>query len=364
LKIIHCIGSLGFGGIERLVYDLVSQQNQRKDAETAIGVCKLKGEFNDPFEKLSTQLIDFKLNSGFDLNPVKISKIYKSFRKFDIVHLHGFHISVALAALWAGKKIVYTEHGNFGFGRHIKTSDKVSFFLRKLFFKHPRVYICCNSKFTKSYVETNFYKGQRLKLIYNGSTLDTAVDEDLKLNLKQKYSDNLVVGTSSRLAGFKRVDRLISVFSEYLKINPKSLLVIVGEGVERQNLELQVSDLKIEDHVIFEGYKQEVASYQSVFDVCVFPSINEPFGLVAVECLSKKKPVLVFKDGGGITEIINRFQPVDVCLDAKTMLNRLDYYKNNEFKWDNHFDKELDFFSLERMEQDYYNQYRDLNYGS
>lgn len=361
MQIIHCIGSLGFGGIERLVYDLVNQQNRRKDTETAIGVCKLKGEFKDQFEKLNTQLIDFSLNSGFDLNPFKIINISKHFKKFDIVHLHGFHISVAFAALWSGKKIVYTEHGNFGFGRQIKRSDKVSFFLRKLFFKHPRVYICCNSKFTKNYVETNFYNGSRLKLVYNGSALDNAINEDLKLNLKQNYADKLVIGTSSRLAGFKRVDRLISVFSEYIRVNPKSLLVIVGDGVERQNLERQVSELKIEAHVIFEGYQQEVATYQSVFDVCVFPSLKEPFGLVAVECFSNKKPVLVFKDGGGITEIVNRIQPKDICLDAKAMMNRLDHYKNNEFKWEVHFDKELEFFSLERMEQDYYNQYRDLN---
>jgi len=361
LKVIHCIGSLGFGGIERLVYDLVYQQNHRSDMETAIGVCKLKGEFKNQFEKLNTQLIDFNLNSGFDLNPIKILKISRYFKSFDVLHLHGFYLSVALAAFFSGKKIIYTEHGNFGFGRQIKMSDKLSFFLRKLFFKHPKVHICCNSKFTKDYVEANFYNGKRLKLVYNGSALDNAVNEDLKLKLKQKYANNLVVGTSSRLAGFKRVDRLISVFSEYVRMNPKSLLVIVGDGVERQRLERQVTELKIEAHVIFEGYQQEVATYQSVFDACVFPSISEPFGLVAVECFSKKKPVLVFKDGGGITEIVNRFQPKDVCLDAKVMMDRLDYYKNNEFKWENHFNQELEFFSLERMGQDYYNQYLELN---
>jgi len=361
LKIIHCIGSLGFGGIERLVYDLVFQQNQRKNTETAIGVSKLEGEFKYQFEKLNTQLIDFSLNSGFELNPIKIRKILKHFKGFDVVHLHGFHISVVLAALWSGKKIVYTEHGNFGFGRQINNSDKLSFFLRKQFFNNSRVNICCNSKFTKRYVETNFYNGKRLKLVYNGSSLNSVINDDLKQELKQKYTNKFVIGTSSRLAGFKRVDRLISVFSEYLNMNPKSLLVIVGDGVERKNLERQVSELEIEEHVIFEGYQEEVATYQSVFDLCVFPTLNEPFGLVAVECFSKKKPVLVFKDGGGIIEIINRFQPEDVCLDIKAMINRINHYKNNKFTWENQYNKELEFFSIERMEQDYYNQYSNLN---
>jgi glycosyltransferase involved in cell wall biosynthesis len=361
LKVIHYIGSLGFGGIERLVYDLVSQQSKRKELDVAIGVGKLKGEFKSQFKNLESTLVNLNLNSGFDLNPSKILKMSKHFKTFDVIHLHGFHLSVALAALWSRKKVVYTEHGNFGFGRKIKTSDTLSFFLRKLFFKHPRVSICCNSNFTKHYAAANFYNGKRLKLVYNGSALDNAVNENLKIELEQKYSGNFVIGTSSRLAGFKKIDRLISVFANYTKKNPKSLLVIVGDGVERENLERQVSELQLEKQVIFEGYQQEVATYQSVFDVCVFPSQNEPFGLVAVECFSKKKPVLVFKDGGGITEIVNRFQPEDICLDSKAMINRIDHYKNNKFKWENHFNKQLKFFSLERMEQDYYNQYCDLS---
>lgn len=364
MKVIHYITSLRFGGIERLVFDLVSQQVQREEMVVAIGVGNMVGEFRTRFESLDVTLIDFNLNSGFDLNPQKILKIARSFKNYDIIHLHGFNLSIALASILSWKKVVYTEHGNFGFGRQIKFSDKLSFYLRKLFFKHPKLSIYCNSRFTMEYVKTNFYKGKRLKVVYNGSALFNEINENLKHELKQKYADKFVIGTSSRLAGFKKVDRLIWAFSEYLKINPDSLLVIVGDGVERSNLESQVSELNIGEFVVFEGYQQEVATYQSVFDVCVFPSKKEPFGLVAVECFSKRKPVLVFKDGGGITEIVNRFQPKDICIDAEALMNRLDFYKNNKFKWENHFSRELEFFSLERMENDYFNQYCDLNYKS
>ena len=357
MEVIHYIRSLSFGGIERLVYDLVSQQSKRKELDVSIGVGKLKGEFKPRFESLETTLINFHLNSGFDLRPVKFLKTLKCFKKFDIIHLHGFHLSVALAAIFSGKKIVYTEHGNFGFGRQIKQTDKLSFFLRQLFFKFTRVTICCNSNFTKDYVASNFYNGRRLKLVYNGSNLTNSVNQELKQKLQVKYNCEFIIGTSSRLAGFKKVNRLISVFSDYIKINPLSKLVIVGDGIERQNLEKQVLELDIEDYVVFEGYQKEVATYQSVFDVCIFPSLREPFGLVAVECYSKKKPVLVFTDGGGITEIVNRFEEEDVCVDANSMIERLHFYYNNKFEWKETFNKQLDFFDLVRMEEDYFNQY-------
>ncbi|WP_298898159.1 glycosyltransferase [uncultured Psychroserpens sp.] len=360
MKVIHYIGSLGFGGIERLVYNLVNEQNKRQVLETGIGVGKLKGEFKTQFESLNTQLIDFDLNSGFDLNPFKILRIAKHFKRFDVLHLHGFHVSVALAAVWSRKKIIYTEHGNFGLGRQIKTSDRLSFFFRKLFFKSTKTVICCNSKFTKQYVETKFYSGKRLKIVYNGSALNHQVNDNLKRKLKEKYDANYIIGTSSRLAGFKKVDRLIAVFAQYIKVNPKSLLVIVGDGVERENLEKQVSEFKLQAHVVFEGYQSEVATYQSIFDVSVFPSLNEPFGLVAIECYSQKKPVLVFNDGGGITEIVSRFEPKDVCLDTKVMIERLNYYFENEFAWKDHHIDQLSYFSVKRMEQDYYNEYTSI----
>lgn len=358
MRVIHYIGSFGFGGIERLVFDLVSQQKKRDGLDVAIGVSNLNGEFKHQFENLNILLQNFSLNSGFDLNPIKIIKIVKHFNKFDVIHVHGFHLSIALAAFCSGRKIIYTEHGNFGFGRKIKNADTLSFILRKLFFKYKKVIICCNSNFTKKYVKNKFYNGKRLKLIYNGSSLNNTINENLKQDLKQKYGyDTYIVGTSSRLAGFKRIDRLISVFSEFIKSNPNSLLVIVGEGIERSKLEKQALELEIEKHIIFEGFKDEVATYQSVFDVCVFPSLNEPFGLVAVECYTLKKPVLVFSDGGGLVEIINRIEPQDVCLNPKEMIKRMKHYQKKEFKWDNHFTNQLEFFSLQRMEQDYYKEY-------
>lgn len=358
MKVIHYISSLRFGGIERLVYDLVSQQIKKSHLEVDIGVGKLDGEFKEQFYKLAVKLINTKLSSGFDINPYKVWKISKIFKKYDIIHLHGFNLAIIIAAVFCGKKIIYTEHGNFGFGRHIKKTDKLSFFLRKLFFRYTNVSICCNSNFTKNYVKGKFYNGTRLKVIYNGSNLENVLNEKLKLRLQNKYQDKFIIGTSSRLAGVKRVNRLIYVFSKYLKFNPKSVLVIVGDGVERDNLEEQVAELKIQEYVFFEGYQKDVATYQSIFDICVFASLNESFGLVAVECYSKKKPVIVFKDGGGLTEIVDRFVSEDICDNYDKMQERFKYYEKQIFEWNTKFNDQLKFFSLERMETDYYNEYK------
>ncbi|WP_181855219.1 glycosyltransferase family 4 protein [Winogradskyella sp. KYW1333] len=352
--------SLGFGGIERLVYDLVSEQKIYSEIKPSVGIAKLKGEFKTEFDALDVPLINLNLNSGYDFNPLKINRIRKVFKQQDIVHLHGFHLSVAVAALLSRTKLIYTEHGNFGFGRNHTRSDKFSFLFRRLFFRWSSVNICCNSNFTKWYLKKHFYDGPRSITVHNGVSFNKKIKSGIVDVLKSEYSDSFVIGTTTRLAGFKRIDRLIEVFAAFLKVHKNAILMIVGDGPKKEQLMEKTNALNIASKVVFEGFQQEVTSYQSFFDVAIFPSQNEPFGLVAVECLKLQKPVLVFKDGGGICEIIDRFTPEDVCEDYNVMLDRLLYYSKNKYEWSDEKSAELDYFSVSRMERMYFNQYKSI----
>ena len=191
-----------------------------------------------------------------------------------------------------------------------------------------------------------------LRIINSGSSPNSL--------LKEEYSGKFVVGTSTRLAGFKRIDRLIDVFAIFQKTHQNAVLIIVGDGPEKENLIKQTKDLSIEDSVVFKGFQQEVTSFQSAFDVAVFPSQNEPFGLVAVECLKLQKPVLVFNDGGGICEIIEMFYPNDICNHKTAMVNRLLFYSEKKFEWDEENDEKLKYFAAERMEKAYFNEYKEV----
>ena len=85
IKAVHCIGSLGYGGIERLVCDLIEYQNDSLSIVPALGVNLkgLNGEFLEDFERLGITMHDFTLSSGYDLNPLKILKAWKFLKDFD-----------------------------------------------------------------------------------------------------------------------------------------------------------------------------------------------------------------------------------------------------------------------------------------
>ena len=108
-------------------------------------------------------------------------------------------------------------------------------------------------------------------------------------------------------------------------------------------------------NVHFLGYKKNVFDYQSAFDVAVFPSRNEPFGLVAVEAYYASKPTLIFDDSGGLKEIVSIINTNDIVKSEAKLAERIQYYYSNGRKIDN--SKILNYFSSERMEKDYFNVY-------
>jgi len=113
----------------------------------------------------------------------------------------------------------------------------------------------------------------------------------------QKGNMILFIG---RLTWVKGVRNLVQAMPSILSDYPKTKLVILGKGEEQKDVTELANRLGVEDKVIytFEFVPEEdrIAHYAAA-DVCVFPSIYEPFGIVSLEAMSMAKPVVVGAQG-------------------------------------------------------------------
>jgi len=332
MKVLHVIWNAKFGGIEKLVYDLSIAQNAVEDMEPHIFIAKKEGEFLEKFEASNIQLRFSKLKKGFDLNIAEYLKIRSLFKQYEVVHFHIFNPLIILCSLGLDCKIVFTEHGNFGFGRKRKRSDSLMSGLKKIFLKKVASWVTYNSHFTKESSERLYglENQKNASVVYNGIQFQEVNSEGIFpeiTELRAQLKGKVVVGTSSRFVSFKRIDRLILAFSK-LKNKGACVLLLVGDGVLMSELKKQVEELKITNSVIFAGYVSNVQEYQQLMDVCVFPSQSESFGLVAIETLSIGKPTIVFADGGGIKEIVGGLNHNDIVKNESELAERLEYYIN------------------------------------
>lgn len=359
IKVLHVLGSFHFGGIERLVLDLITAQIKSDAVSPSILVIHGVGEFSSRFAQVGAPISAINPQSTYHFSFKQLAFIRSIFKSTDIIHFHGFHLFLAILAAISFKRIIFTEHGNFGFGRKLSLTDLISLKLRKYFYKWCVAIIACNSKFTKQYLESKWgLKGAKYKVVYNGSNIDNVPNHKLVDLIRTQYANKYLIGTISRLAGFKEIPRLVKVFKDFHAKRPDTVLIIVGEGPERSCIEKEAGDY-LNKSIFLTGYKVNVADYQMALDICVFPSKNEPFGLVALEAYNLGKPVIVFNDGGGLTEIVTRCEPKDIVGSNEELLSRLNFYYLNRNNKLNTSDVR-EYFSLERMINRYNLCYNEL----
>ena len=329
MKVLHYIWSTNFGGIERLVMDLGTAQKKLKGYKVGVLAGQDQGEFSEAFHSTFDAFTSLGFSRGFDLSPRRAKNAFAVMQCWDVVHLHTYNPIIARAAAKSGKPIVYTEHGNFGFGRKRTMGDRAKSGMLPRFLNRSVSHLTFNSTFTQR-VAFDRYRIQRVPntVVYNGINFSDEAQPagELLPEHAEQLAGKLVIGTTSRLAGFKRVDRLVDAFARFAVNKDNVCLLLVGDGPRKSELVQQAKQLGVNDKVVFAGFQSNISDYQAAMDICVFASENEPFGLVAVETMKLGKPTIVLRDGGGIVEIVQPACPDDVVHGVDGLVERLVAY--------------------------------------
>ena len=97
-----------------------------------------------------------------------------------------------------------------------------------------------------------------------------------------------------RVAKEKNLEFLISVFENVQKEIPDTVLLIVGDGPDFNNLQETANNSEYKDKILFTGYcdRNDLSYYYNLADIFVFPSVTETQGLVTVEAMMSGVPVV------------------------------------------------------------------------
>ena len=119
--------------------------------------------------------------------------------------------------------------------------------------------------------------------------------EDRK-TIREKYhidDNDILFGTLGRLSIEKNQLFLVDVFSKIHSYNNNTKLMFVGSGDMLEQLQDRVKKYNLEDSILFVGKTNESEKYYSAFDVFVFPSRFEGFGISLLEAECSSLPCVV-----------------------------------------------------------------------
>ena len=301
MKILYVITSLQIGGAEKLIVDIVPRLRQ---IGQEIDVCLFNGKdtpFKQQLQACGSKIYDLSYNERY-YSPIKILKLWRIMRHYDVVHTHNTapQLFAAIANIICNKKLVTTEHSTNSRRRDfpiLRYGDKW------MYGRYDSV-ICISEiaeKVLKEYLEIGPHTPCNICTINNG--IDVA-----RFYYAQPL-DRKNVGSDEKrfvivmVAGFRDAKDQETVIRAIAKLkDSKYELWLVGDGERRQAIEQCIKDEHVENQVKLLGVRMDVPSILKAADVVVMSSHWEGLSLSNIEGMSVGKP-FVASDVNGLREV-------------------------------------------------------------
>lgn len=113
-----------------------------------------------------------------------------------------------------------------------------------------------------------------------------------QIRAQLQVENAFVVGHIGRLCQQKNQTFLLEVMEELVKLEPQAVLLLVGDGGDREALEARARQLGVDGHVIFYGTTPHPEQLMCAMDVFAFPSLFEGLGIVAIEAQANGLPLV------------------------------------------------------------------------
>jgi len=303
-----------------------------------------------------TSLLDEELSKLNIKKKVTLEKKYKNparrvfanifaFRKaikhgnYDVVHLNVCHGVELIYCFWAWLynvpiRIVHCRNNDIGAGGRSR-NIKILFhhICKRLFAKCATIKLANSDLAAEWLFSKKDIKDDRVEIVKNGIDVKKySYDTKTRTKLRDELgvSNNYVVGHVGHFNYQKNHEYLLRIFKELLEKAPDAMLLLVGAGENKQNIEKLAKQYGIEKNVIFYGVTNDIPSIMMAMDVFVFPSRFEGFGNVLIEAQATGLPCVASKSV--IPEFVNlspNFTWVDLSLSPKIWSEYVFNYRNH-----------------------------------
>ncbi|MFL5812747.1 MAG: glycosyltransferase family 4 protein [Bdellovibrionia bacterium] len=200
--------------------------------------------------------------------------------------------------------------------RHIMNNHRKKSFLHRAIYRRVDALLVMSETLRRNIIETHAIAERKVKVVSLGLDFDRFDPERVDRNGPRAQwgadADTTVIGLVGRIDPAKGQATFIKAAAGLLKgsdTQQKLKFVIVGDETRGSNLNYlkdlkqMVAQFRLEDHVVFTGFQENIPEIMSALDVFVMPSRQEAFGLVAIEAMAMSCPVVI-SQGGSAEEIV------------------------------------------------------------
>ncbi len=305
IQVAQFICPAGFYGAERWILALAKNLDKAVcppklvvTMEPGMGELEVVKHFRD----LGGEVVEIATRGRFDFTAVSALKDYVREHGIQILHTHGYKSDIIglLAARMAGIKALSTPHG-FENAQDLKLRSYI--WLGNQFLKRFDHVAPLSTQLLADLDQIGVNR-KKVTYIQNGVDLDEVEaqfsDPDNPLVHEKKMKR---VGFIGQLISRKNITHLLDVFAEVTDKFPQAELVLIGDGDERQQLELQAAQKLAGKQVSFLGFRDDRLAWLQSFDAFVMTSSLEGIPRCLMEAMAMGVPICAY-DISGVDQLI------------------------------------------------------------
>lgn len=298
IKVAEFVSRLEFGGVESMLLNYLPHFKNKEQFDFHI----ITQDINvqrciEEFEKIgcTVHIVTHK-RTNFLKNTKEVFAIMKA-EKFEVVHSHmtmtNFYVMFLAWVLGIPKRISHSHETSNATGFKSLLTDSIIKFINKCF---STVWMACG------YDAGIFLYGkkavERKKVLIANNAIDLNKfhpNETTQKKIRDLYNikNSVCIGHVGRFITVKNHSFVVDIFSEFLKFNPDSKLLLIGDGELREEISKKVTKLDLNDKVIFTGNITNTNEFFQAMDVFVLPSLHEGLPVVSIEAQAAGLPCFI-----------------------------------------------------------------------
>ena len=288
--VVHLIQSLDNGGCENM---LLRTLPLMKKFDHVIITIHIRGELSDKFEEKGIKVVNINQKSLVDIASYCRLKNKINELKPSLIITYLFHADlIGRLLIQSTSKInvipflrTTYNHKNYWQARLFEKTTK------GLVYKY-----LANSEAVKEYYVNKIgVENNKITVIPNGIDIDyynsIPKDPNLRKNLDIKQFDKVIICVANFHIN-KGHKYLLEAFEDVYKTNKNIKLLLVGDGVEKDNLKNQINSYDSKDNIHFLGKRDDVPSLLKISDLFVLPTLFEGMSNSILEAMACGLPII------------------------------------------------------------------------
>ncbi|MDQ0270928.1 glycosyltransferase EpsF [Cytobacillus purgationiresistens] len=334
-RVLHVVSSMGRGGAETLIMNVYRNMDRSLCQFDFITHSSGVGDYDEEIRNLGGRI--YQIQSLGEIGPFRYVKDLKrmmSNGEYTAVHAHTDYQSgfPALAAKLSGIQTRICHSHSSSWLKSGKREELALKVLKSLIRLSATKYCSCSEE------AAAFLFGKKRKkevqILHNSIEVNEYVNTDSNLKMMMHQTLNIpdhakIIGHVGRFSDSKNQQFILNVLKSLLVEGPDYYAVFVGDGPLRQRIESKAEELGVGENVKFLGIRTDIPQLMNGFDIFIFPSLFEGFGIVLLEAQCAGVPCIAADSvpkstdmGLGLTKYLSLHSSIEQwCKEIKSSLS-------------------------------------------